>query len=109
MGQVLPESVCVLYSLIAAGWAQVGRAEDCWCDCGRGGLCEKVCGQGGHCCRKGFNDCPDEAQEVAIDEYHTCVRQRSTGGNLETGLLQKLDLLLRQGTMCHDASVPYAR
>merc|ERR1712055_394283 len=56
-------------------WGCKDCKADCWSGCGRkGGLCEDVCGTNGYCCRKGFNDCPNEAQQAAGSASHSCVR-----------------------------------
>ena len=54
-------------------WGLFSRV-NCWNGCGKqGGLCENICGTNGYCCRRGFNDCPREAQQVALNNHHACV------------------------------------
>jgi len=62
----------------------LGRWVNCWNDCGgKGGLCEKVCGSNGYCCRKGFNDCSKGAQQVALNERHSCLTKQGTWTQLQ--------------------------
>ena len=58
-------------------WVQI-NTDDCWYKCGnKGGLCEDVCSSNGYCCRKGFDDCPSEAEQYreVSPIRHTCVKK----------------------------------
>ena len=59
-------------------WTQVSDAECSSRACGKSGLCEKFCGVGGYCCRKGYEGCPELAEDASTEtyeKYHTCVKR----------------------------------
>merc|ERR1712165_413892 len=80
-GGYTSDAICECGDQIAS-WFLVS-SDDCWHGgCGKGGLCENICGTNGYCCRSGFNDCPSDAQQVAISSHHICVKTK--GGSISS-------------------------